>query len=1057
MLRGLKQLTLLILLISCSRENDLLKSSTNFDEDTETTCSGGIITAYANESTKSFPNGKVGDTHTVTCEDDYLGGGAWTCTEGGSWSGYGCILHLSQEYGDIKDGTESGEYMLESYAKENVSCDGEQVDFPDHSLVLKFDLTVNSTIILPAYTDKNFYVDWGDDSCEHKKISHTYSADFIDSLEDGLVTIKVIGTVERWDNNPTVNYTETLKEVVNLGDLGWLRLYEAFQDAEILTSFNSGHTNTSEVTTLYGMFRDTVSLVNTDFKNFDTSKVNSMASLFIGASSLEKLDLSTFNTQNVTTMQSMFSGTTNLKELNLSNFNTSKVTSMRWMFQSMREIVTLDLRSFDTSKVMSMEGMFRQTWKLENIYLENFNTENVYTMNGLFEGAKALKEVNLDSFNTSNVITMTKMFSGAESLEAVDVSKFNTSKVLDMSFMFNDTTSLKRLDLSNFDTSMTANMNYMLKSSHNLEHINFGAWEESTYLEATTFSDWPSPPTIYCDSAPTGLSCDETPPMILKFTTTSDNEDVSLGISGGAVNVIWGDSSTDNRTSHQYGDQGTYEVWVSGVDTITTLNDSWSDNLVSVNTLGDLSSLATITSPFEGHTGIKSISGFAKMPVPITSLDSLLKDTTSLEFVDITNMEIDSITNVNNFLSGASSLKYVNLGDKFDDATNKDDVLTSTPIELDNSNSILYCTKQYDETLDSTNLPKNWTIELNGGTYACHNTLIPVVLEITPSTTTTFTLNFSGTPSITDWGDGSDLEYNSKNKDYVDTNTKVIKVWGNYYAGLFNNDSKDKINKVTSFGHKVFTNSTTVFRRSSLQSASGYGKFGPVSQNNMFYECSLSSADFSNFYTDEVTDMSFMFKGLTALTQLDLSNFKTENVTSMQEMFTNSNNLETLDISNFNTKNVTNMSGMFSYTSSLESLDVTHFDTSNVENFDMMFEGQETLTSIDLSSFDTSKGVDFNYMFYYSTGITSLDVSNFDTSKAVEMVGFLEGTSNLTNLNIGYIEKNKDPALDDFFKDSSFLSGNNNTGLTCLNKDDTSNPDNFVINADGELFSCGGN
>ena len=67
----------------------------------------------------------------------------------------------------------------------------------------------------------------------------------------------------------------------------------------------------------------------------------------------------------------------------------------------------------------------------------------------------------------------------------------------------------------------------------------------------------------------------------------------------------------------------------------------------------------------------------------------------------------------------------------------------------------------------------------------------------------------------------------------------------------------------------------------------------------------------SSFDTSKVTDMSYMFYGMSNLITLDLSNFDTSKVTDMQSMFNHMSNLTTLNLSNFDTSKVTDMNYMF--------------------------------------------------------------------------------------------------------------------------------------------------
>jgi surface protein len=67
----------------------------------------------------------------------------------------------------------------------------------------------------------------------------------------------------------------------------------------------------------------------------------------------------------------------------------------------------------------------------------------------------------------------------------------------------------------------------------------------------------------------------------------------------------------------------------------------------------------------------------------------------------------------------------------------------------------------------------------------------------------------------------------------------------------------------------------------------------------------------TNFNTQNVTDMSYMFNYCNGLKSLDVKNFNTQNVTDMSKMFYNCSSLTSLDLTNFNTENVTSMSSMF--------------------------------------------------------------------------------------------------------------------------------------------------
>ena len=176
----------------------------------------------------------------------------------------------------------------------------------------------------------------------------------------------------------------------------------------------------------------------------------------------------------------------------------------------------------------------------------------------------------------------------------------------------------------------------------------------------------------------------------------------------------------------------------------------------------------------------------------------------------------------------------------------------------------------------------------------------------------------------------------------------------------------------------------------------------------MFYGMrSLTTIDLSNFDTSKVTNMNNMFSIMSSLTSLNLSNFDTFKVTDMNSMFADIRSLTTLNLSNFDTSNVTNMYCMFYNMSSLTSLNLSNFDTSNVTNMSNMFYGMSNLTTLDLSSFDTSKVTYMAYMFSDMYNLATLNLSNFDTSKVTDMEHMFSGMYNLTTLNLSNFDTSK--------------------------------------------------
>ena len=127
--------------------------------------------------------------------------------------------------------------------------------------------------------------------------------------------------------------------------------------------------------------------------------------------------------------------------------------------------------------------------------------------------------------------------------------------------------------------------------------------------------------------------------------------------------------------------------------------------------------------------------------------------------------------------------------------------------------------------------------------------------------------------------------------------------------------------------------------------------------------------------------------------------FKTYAPTLLSGFFIGCSTLETISgLEYLNTANVTDMSFMFEGCSALKSLDLTNFNTAKVTNMGNMFEGCSALTSLDLTNFNTAKVEFMDYMFNGCSALTSLDLTNFNTAKVTYMNNMFEGCSALTTI-----------------------------------------------------------
>ena len=200
--------------------------------------------------------------------------------------------------------------------------------------------------------------------------------------------------------------------------------------------------------------------------------------------------------------------------------------------------------------------------------------------------------------------------------------------------------------------------------------------------------------------------------------------------------------------------------------------------------------------------------------------------------------------------------------------------------------------------------------------------------------------------------------------------------------------------------------------------------YAPTSLSGFFGGCetleTISGLEYLN--TANVTEMSHMFYGCSALTSLDLTNFNTANVEFMGHMFNGCSALKSLDLTNFNTAKVTNMGNMFEGCSALKSLDLTNFNTANVTDMSFMFKGCSALTSLDLTNFNTAKVVNMSFMFHGCSALTSLDLTNFNTANVTYMDNMFHGCSTLTSLDLTNFNTANVTYMNDMFNGCSALT-----------------------------------
>jgi surface protein len=349
----------------------------------------------------------------------------------------------------------------------------------------------SETITLPlrASHTYDFLVDWGDGTqaivTAHNaaEASHTYST-------PGVYTIRMAGLAEAFYINNLDPVRSQIRTVVDLGDMGWINLENAFYGSVNLTTFAGG--DTSLVTNMSGVFRDATNVVpdlstwdvssvtdmslmfhnntfsNPDVSAWDVSNVTSFSHMFAGCNSANP-DVSAWDTGSATTMQAMFLAT-QVADPDVSAWDVTNVTTVASMFRGSTGVTSPNLNSWVTTSLTDTSGMFWSS--TANPTMTGFDTSSVTNMSNMFYGAINFNS-NISGWDTSSVTNMQQMFRGAMSFNQ-DLSAWDVSAVYDFSGMFRGASSFNQ-DLSIWDTSVATTLADMFRDATSAD-VDIASW-----------------------------------------------------------------------------------------------------------------------------------------------------------------------------------------------------------------------------------------------------------------------------------------------------------------------------------------------------------------------------------------------------------------------------------------------------------------------------------------------------------------------------------------------------------------------------------------------------
>lgn len=267
---------------------------------------------------------------------------------------------------------------------------------------------------------------------------------------------------------------------------------------------------------------------------------------------------------------------------------------------------------------------------IESVKVEK-RVETSSGVRGLFHGLSSAVTMDLSGLDTSSATDMSSMFSGCSKLASLDLSGWGTSKATDMSYMFYNCSSLSSLDLSGWDTSNVTSMSWMFYGCSSLREVSLGP-ATRVELPAPSGGDVSGRWVSSADGVAYRLS--DVPAGVAATYTAQLAESEASGLNS-LGSCVW-------------------TIGEGGALTISPLPGCAS---------GELCGLEGSGSPFSRY-GAEVVSVRIAPGVKASgSLSGLFSGLSSAASMDLSGLDVSSVTDMSSMFSGCSSLRKISLGE----------------------------------------------------------------------------------------------------------------------------------------------------------------------------------------------------------------------------------------------------------------------------------------------------------------------------------------------------------------------------------------------------------
>lgn len=683
--------------------------------------------------------------------------------------------------------------------------------------------------------------------------------------------------------------------------------------AQLTSVTGLANVNTSEVTSLNRLFYGCSKLTTLDLSGFQTSKVTNMGEMFSGCSALTTVKVATgWSTAAVTASSGMFQGCTNIMGSAGTTFDSSHIdrtyaridrgTSAPGYLSAEIEAYAyltggslifyydgLRLTRVGTTYVVKNSSSVDPGWvtdgknaTVQHVYFDNsFTAASPTSMYKWFYGMTNLVDATgFSNLNTSAVTSMNYLFYGCSKLTTLSLSHFDTSNTMSMYNMFNGCSGLKILDLSSFDMTKVSSTASMFEGCSALERIFVGeGWNIPSGANSSGMFTG-------CTSLRSHLGTAFNSNRVTKdYAHVDDASQTPRGYLSPAPYAVLNSSKLTFYCDLQ---KSTRTGTVFNIPTTLNIAPPWFSNRYRIFEVAFDPSFKYSRQQsgyywFYGMDILARITGLNYLNTSMMqNMNGMFFECKKLTEVDLGDFNTSQVTTMNKMFQGCTQLKTIVIGSGWDlaNVTSSTDMFTGCT-HLLGPNGTAYNANHVDKgwaRLDTNFQPGYLTYRPYAVFYS--NNYLYFYADSNPNTK-------SGDRFVINAGD-EDAPW--------------------YTAGISSG--------VT---HVIFDSS---FRNAH-----------PTTTKSWFRDMGrlVSIANLDRLHTEQVTDMSSMFRGC-SLTTLNLSGFNTANVKNMDSMFQGSNSLTTVNISaNWNTDNVTSSTNMFTGCSAIVGGNGTTYSGSHVD------------------------------------------------------------------------------------------------------------------------------